>query len=67
MIQVSPDRCPRLTVLKEDKGPEIELVVLRNLANHEEFSEELYGFLKSVVNTACAERRNVRVRSHNIC
>lgn len=39
----------------------IELVVIREVAKNAPFSESLYKWLHSVVETACGHRRDVRV------
>ncbi len=44
----------------------LELAVLRGILLDTPFTDDLYSWLEAVVLTACNERRDVRVREHNL-
>lgn len=50
-----------LICLTEDGTCEIQLVIIRNVAATSELSGQLYLWLKDVVDSACSERRDIRV------
>jgi hypothetical protein len=47
-------------------GYSIELVVLRNVPQQSEYTEDLLQWLQDIIILACLERRNVRVSTNNV-